>query len=200
MTDSDASLVRMAASGHAPAFSELMRRHSQAIHAYLSRRAGREAADDLLGEVLLRAYAARRRYDERWADARPWLYGIARNALREHWRRSAAGRQGREPLIYLAAVEDPWPDVDSRLDAAARRAGLRQALGRLAEADREVLLLVSWEGLSPAEVAVAVGIPPGTARSRLHRARTVMRQLLEDDAATQGEARASYQEASRWTR
>jgi DNA-directed RNA polymerase specialized sigma24 family protein len=90
--------------------------------------------------------------------------------------------------------------VDTRLDAAAQLAGLRRALGRLTEADREVLLLVSWEGLTPAEAAVAVGIPPGTARSRLHRARTVMRQLLEDDAATHGEARASYQEASRWTR
>ncbi len=76
MPDSDASLMRMAALGYAAAFPDLMRRHGQAIHAYLARRSGRDAADDLLSEVMLRAYAARRQYDERWQDARPWLYGI----------------------------------------------------------------------------------------------------------------------------
>jgi RNA polymerase sigma-70 factor (ECF subfamily) len=81
--------------------------------------------------------------------------------------------------------------VDARLDAAARLASLRRALARLAAADRDVLLLVTWEGLSPTEAAVALDIPPGTARSRLHRARAVMRQLLDDDVARPA---ASYQE------
>ena len=87
MPQSDASLVRMAAAGNATAFPDLLRRHGNAIHAYLTRRSGRDAADDLLSEVVLRAYAARHQYDERWQDARPWLYGIARNVLREYWRR-----------------------------------------------------------------------------------------------------------------
>jgi RNA polymerase sigma factor (sigma-70 family) len=191
MPDTDASLMRLAASGHAAAFADLLRRHGQAIHAYLTRRGGRAAADDLLSEVWLRAYAARRQYDERWQDARPWLYGIARNVLREHWRRARAG-PGGEPVANLAASDDPWPDVDARLDAAARLAELRRALAQLAADDREVLLLVSWEGLAPAEVAVALGIPAGTARSRLHRARAVMRRLLDAD---HGRAAASYQEA-----
>lgn len=182
MPDSDASLMRMAALGHAAAFPDLMRRHGQAIHAYLARRGGRNAADDLLSEVMLRAYAARRQYDERWQDARPWLYGIARNVLREHWRRVGAADPGGE-LVHLAVSEDPWPDVDARLDAAARLSSLRHALARVASCDREVLLLVTWEGMTPAQAAVALGIPPGTARSRLHRARAVMRQLLDEDAA-----------------
>ena len=190
MPDSDASLMRMAALGYAAAFPDLMRRHGQAIHAYLARRSGRDAADDLLSEVMLRAYAARRQYDERWQDARPWLYGIARNVLREHWRRVGAAEPGGEQLVRLAVSEDPWPDVDARLDAVAQLSALRLALAKLAFCDRDVLLLVTWEGMTPAEVAVALGIPAGTARSRLHRARAVMRQLLEQDAAAR--AAASY--------
>jgi RNA polymerase sigma factor (sigma-70 family) len=189
MQHSDASLIQLASSGHATAFADLMRRHGQAIHAYLARRTSRDAADDLLGEVMLRAYAARRQYHEQRPDARPWLYGIARNVLREHWRRAGAAQWGDGP----AGAEDPWPEVDSRLDAQARLSDLRGALAKLANRDREVLLLVSWEGLTPAEAAVALGIPPGTARSRLHRARAAMRHLLDDDQAARG--RASYQEA-----
>jgi RNA polymerase sigma factor (sigma-70 family) len=192
MPDSDASLVRMAASGHAGAFRELMRRHGQAIHAYLARRSSRDAADDLLSEVMLRAYAARRQYDERWPDARPWLYGIARNVLREHWRQPGTAAADSDQLARPAS-EDPWPDVDARMDAAAQLPGLRRALAQLADGDRAVLLLVTWERLTPSEAAVALGIPPGTARSRLHRARSVMRQLLGDDPAAG--ATANYQEA-----
>jgi RNA polymerase sigma-70 factor (ECF subfamily) len=192
MADSDVSLMRLAAAGHVSAFPDLMRRHGPAVHAYIERRSSRDVADDLLSEVFLRAYSGLRHYDDRCADARPWLYGITRNVLREHWRRSAAG-DGRAQFARLAAHEDPWPDVDDRLDAAARRSSLRDALTALSAADREVLLLVTWEGLTPAEAAVALGIPQGTARSRLHRARITMRQLLDDAPARR--PAASYKEA-----
>jgi RNA polymerase sigma factor (sigma-70 family) len=145
MPDSDASLVRMTASGDTAAFSELLRRHGKAIHAYLARRGGQDAADDLLAEVWVRAYAARKQYDQRWADARPWLYGIARNVLREHWRRTGTARAVGDQLGRAGASEDPWPDVDARLDAAAQLSTLRGALAKLAAGDREVLLLVTWE-------------------------------------------------------
>jgi RNA polymerase sigma factor (sigma-70 family) len=194
MQDSDAALIAMAVSGHADAFPEVLRRHGRAMHAYLARRSDRDTADDLVCEVFLRAFAARRQYDKRWPDARPWLYGIARNVLREHWRRiGAAAAPDADPLAHLAVSEDPWPDVDARLDAAAQVSDLRRALTSLAPGDREVLLLVTWEGLTPAEAAVALGIPSGTARSRLHRARSLMRQLLDDDLAAR--AAASCQEA-----
>lgn len=182
MPDSDGSLMRLAAAGHVSAFPELMRRHGPAMHAYLERRGGRDTADDLLSEVFLRAYSGLRHYDERWADARPWLYGITRNVLREHWRRSAA-EDGWARIARVAPDDDPWPDVDDRLDAAARRSSLHRALAALTAGERDVLLLVTWEGLSPAEASVALGIPQGTARSRLHRARSIMRQLLDGDPA-----------------
>jgi RNA polymerase sigma-70 factor (ECF subfamily) len=191
MPVSDASLVQMAVSGHAAAFSELLGRHGQAVHAYLARRAGRDAADDLLAEVWLRAYAGRQHYDTRWQNARPWLYGIARNVLREHWRRARPEVAVGDRHADASASDDPWPAVDDRLDANAQLARLRHALAQLASWDREVLLLVTWEDLSPGEAAVALGIPAGTARSRLHRARALMRQLLDDQLADD----ASYQEA-----
>jgi RNA polymerase sigma factor (sigma-70 family) len=192
MSDGDASMMGTSPSRPAAAFLDVLRQHGQAIHAYLVRRCGRDAADDLLSEVFLRAYAARREYDNRRPDPRPWLYGIARNVLREHWRRTARDPDA-EALACLAAADDPWSEVDARLDAAAQLSALRRALGRLAPPDREVLLLVAWEGLTPADAAVSLGIPSGTARSRLHRARAVMRRYLDDEAATR--AAASYQEA-----
>lgn len=123
------------------AFVELLRRHDQAVHAYLACRSGRCDADDLLGEVWLRAFEGRACHAGRWPDARPWLCGIARNVLRSHWR-----RLGRRQLSADPVSSDPWPEVDARIDAAAQVAALRRALAALAPADREGLLLVTWEG------------------------------------------------------
>ena len=72
-----------------------------------------------------------------------------------------------------------WEAVDERLDAHAERGRLRTALNVLADSDRELLLLVAWEGLTPAEAAVALGISPVAARTRLHRARRRARNALE---------------------
>jgi RNA polymerase sigma factor (sigma-70 family) len=149
-------------------------RHGPAVHAYLARRAGRQAADDLFGEVWLRAFSARDSYDALLGGPLPWLYGIAGNVLRAHWR--ACGRTQALPLL---APTDPWDEADDRLDAVAQLACLRSALGALTDEEREVLLLVAWERLTPTEVARTLCIPPGTARSRLHRARLVMRDKLD---------------------
>jgi len=188
MRDSDAALVARSLAGEPAVFVELLHRHGQAVHAYLARRCGRDDADDLLSEVWARAFEARASYDGRWLDARPWLYGIARNVLRAHWR-----RRGRPWPAGDSASSDPWPDVDARLDAAAQAPALRRALAALPGDDRAVLLLVVWEGLTPAEVAIALGIPQGTARSRLHRARATLHRLLRDDPAFPAGYR--YQEA-----
>lgn len=76
-------------------------------------------------------------------------------------------------------VDDGWDRVDERLAADAARPALRTALGVLTPGDREVLLLVAWEQLTPAEAAATLGIPAGTARSRLHRARAQLRAELD---------------------
>ncbi|MCG7526648.1 RNA polymerase sigma factor, partial [Streptomyces sp. OfavH-34-F] len=82
------------------------------------------------------------------------------------------------------AVADPWQAVDQRLDAAAVAPELRRELAELPSIERELLLLVAWEQLTPAEAAAAVGIPAGTARSRLHRARARLRDGLTGPART----------------
>jgi RNA polymerase sigma factor (sigma-70 family) len=178
MPEGDEQVVGRSEASAPTAFVELFWRHGDAVHAYLVRRTGRQDADDLLSEVWLRAFKGRANYDPRWPDARPWLYGIARHVLLAHWRRS-----GR-PLVPLAepAALDCWDEVDSRLDATGERARLQRVLATLSPDDREVLLLVTWEQLTPSEVAVALGIPQGTARSRLHRALSVFRREFEDES------------------
>ena len=172
----DGVLIERSAHGRPDAFVEVAARHEVAVHGYLARRAGRQAADDLLAEVWLRAFAARGGYDTGYADARPWLYGIARNVLREHWRASSPG----EPAAPAETWADPWDGVNDRLDSAEEARAVASAVRALPAAEREVLLLVAWEQLSPAEAARVLGVPPGTARSRLHRARAALRRVLSE--------------------
>jgi RNA polymerase sigma-70 factor (ECF subfamily) len=172
----DSALIERSAHGYPDEFVEVARRHEVAIHGYLARRAGRQAADDLLAEVWLRAFAARAGYDVRHADAGPWLCGIARNVLREHWRATSA-----DGLTALAETRvDPWDGINARLDTAERAKEVMSAVRVLPAAEREVLLLVAWDQLTPAEAAQVLGVPQGTARSRLHRARATLRRMLSD--------------------
>jgi RNA polymerase sigma factor (sigma-70 family) len=171
--ETDGALIERSVRGRPDAFVEVVQRHEVAVHGFLARRAGYQAADDLLGEVWVRAFAARGGYDPGHADARPWLYGIARNVLRAYWR----ARRDAGPAAVEEAV-DPWDEVVDRLDSAARAQALGAALRSLPAAEREVLLLVAWEQLTPAEAAMALGVPQGTVRSRLHRARSALRPVL----------------------
>ncbi|HEX3512891.1 MAG TPA: sigma-70 family RNA polymerase sigma factor [Trebonia sp.] len=144
----------------------LYERHAVAVFRYLARRAGPPAAEDLLSEVFIAALSSSSRvvaHDS--GSALPWLYGIALNVLRRHFRERQPGQGVARDLGM------DWDAVDDRLDAWAERGRLRAALGGLSESDRELLLLVAWEGLTHAEAAAALGISPVAARSRLHRAR-----------------------------
>jgi RNA polymerase sigma factor (sigma-70 family) len=165
----DNELIAQSVDRDPEAFAHLARRHGRAIHRYLNRRSSHQMADDLLAEVWLRAFQSRRTYDQSWIDARPWLYGIARNTLRAHW------RDGRRDIGQFELPHDPWNEVDDGLDARRIRTALQSTLNALRAEDREVLLLVAWEGLTPSEAAITLGIPSGTARWRLHRARRTFR-------------------------
>lgn len=177
---SDSEAVARSLAGYPDVFTMLVRRHGQAVHGYLLRRSNLQTADDLFGEVWLRAFRSRGSYDQVRSSARPWLYGIARNTLRAHWRLRAADHDDLSEWAHdvFDKGDDPWPDIDERLDAGRQHSALRAALRELCSQDREVLLLVAWEHLSPAEVAVSLRIPQGTARWRLHRARTLLQGSL----------------------
>ncbi|MFE2580661.1 RNA polymerase sigma factor [Streptomyces sp. NPDC059378] len=161
------------------AFEALVAHHSVALHGYLVRRAP-AAADDLLAEVWLQVYASRRTFDGARGPVRAWLFGVARNILAAHWRHTARERPEAEPerLGLETAPADPWHAVDQRLDAAALAPLVRRTLAELPEVERELLLLVAWEQLTPTDAATVLGIPAGTARSRLHRARNRLREAL----------------------
>ena len=167
--DSDAQLMGCATAGDRGAFALLVRRYQRPVYAYLARRVGPPVAEDLLAEVWIAAFRGRASFDPRFESARPWLFTIARNVLRAHW------GQRHQPMGLTADVlSDPWPEVDERLAAADIAEGLRVAVRALPAEQREVLLLVAWEGLTPSEVATVLDLPSGTVRSHLHRARRAL--------------------------
>jgi RNA polymerase sigma factor (sigma-70 family) len=172
-------------------FAVLFDRHAPHIYRYLARRADRQVADDLVAETFLVAFAKRDRYDLSYADARPWLYGIATNLVGQHRRDQA--RQYRITQAAAAAAEPAVPGhadrVAADVTAQAMRALLEGALAALSAGDRDVLLLIAWEQLTYQEVSRALGIPVGTVQSRMHRARAKVRQAL---AGT--DAGATYEE------
>jgi RNA polymerase sigma-70 factor (ECF subfamily) len=150
-------------------------RHAADVHRFLARRVG-DAADDLLGDVFVVALRQRHGvHAHESGSLLPWLYGIAGNVVRNHLRRASA--VPADDLDAADAVD--WAAVDARLDAVGRRHELRAALSALSAADQQLLLLVAWEGLTPAEAGAALGLTPTAARSRLHRARATAQAHLD---------------------
>src|SRR5829696_990468 len=160
-------------------FTIIFERYYRSVYGYLSRQVGRTLADDLAAETFTRAFERRSAYDTSADRALPWLLGIAVNLLAHDRRR--AGRQGRA----LAALREPDP-FERFEDAAGRRVDSRSARTRLVEAveqldgyDRDALLLYAWGELTYLEIAGVLGIPVGTVRSRLNRARRKIRDGLD---------------------
>jgi RNA polymerase sigma factor (sigma-70 family) len=164
-------------------FAVLFDRHAPHIHRYLARRAGRQVADDLVAETFLTAFAKRDRYDLGYSDARPWLYGIATNLVGQHRRDEVRQYRIMQGAVAEPEVPDHADRVAAGVTAQATRALLDAALAELSAGDRDVLLLIAWEQLTYQEVSRALAIPAGTVRSRLHRARTKVRQVLTGTAA-----------------
>jgi RNA polymerase sigma factor (sigma-70 family) len=161
-------------------FAAIFDRYYHVIHGYAARRLGPGLADDVAAETFLIAFSARRKYDLSRQGARPWLYGIASNLISRHVR--AEIRQYRalaRACIPATAGGDP-DRIEARLDAQALRRTLAAVLADIPRGDRDVLLLVAWAGLTSAEAGRGLGIPAGTARSRLHRARKRIREALSE--------------------
>jgi RNA polymerase sigma-70 factor (ECF subfamily) len=177
---SDAELISQA--GRSPeCFAAVFDRHYRHIYAYAARRLGRDLAEDVASETFLVAFDRRAGYDTTRADARPWLYGIASNLIARQGTAESRRYKTLAQLGHGDQVDAHDDAVAGRLDATAVRGRLAAALERLPQSVRDVLLLVAWAGLNQNETAAALDIPPGTARSRLHRARQEMRQALGTD-------------------
>jgi RNA polymerase sigma-70 factor (ECF subfamily) len=173
----DATLIARSRS-EPEAFAAIFDRHATEIHRYASRRLGAALAEDVVGETFLVAFRRRDRYDASYRDARPWLFGIATNMIGRHRQAEvrfyrALARTGVDPVI-----ESPADDIVTRVAAAGQRRAIAAALARLSPADRDAVLLVDWAELSYDQAASALGVPLGTVRSRLHRARRKIREAL----------------------
>lgn len=145
----------------------LFERYHLSIFRYVRRMTRRDdVAEDLTQEVFVRVVRGQERYEARGRDA-AWLFRIARNLLVDYRRQAA-----RRP--------EPTGDVEQAARPARQplATDLHEALGQLAETDRDVFLLREMGGLSYQEIARVCGVTPDGVRSRIHRARKSLRTAL----------------------
>lgn len=176
--EDDARLI--ASSLNDPAlFGQIFDRHAPVLLRYLLRRVGAADAEELLGDTFRIAFETRDRFDLGRSSAQPWLYGIAANLVRKHFRtrqrrdRAELRLVGRRDASHIDVAES----VVDELERDGRWTVVKQSITELPNRDREVLWLYVWEDLSYAEIAEALEIPVGTVRSRLNRVRQTLREL-----------------------
>ena len=165
----DASRAPTAGSGRADRrarFERIFDTNYRAVCAYALRRARRAEAEDAVAETFLVAW---RRLDQVPPEAKTWLLGVARRVLANQHRAARRRHALAERLAGEPAVVAE-PSADSPV---------LEALARLADNDRELLLLIAWDGLSTEEAAEALGCTAVALRVRLHRARRRLRAELQ---------------------
>ena len=152
-------------------FERLFRAHHGAVYRYVARRVEPAAVQDVVADTFLVAW---RRLDELTGEPLPWLLGVARRVVANHLR----GRARRSALHLRLATESKAtnsPDPGNEV-------GALRALARMSDADREVLMLVAWDGLGSNDAAVVVGCSPAAFRVRLHRARGRFKRALNQES------------------
>lgn len=160
-------------------FSRLYREQARAVLAYALRRVeDQEDAADVVAETFVVAW---RRLGEvpAGAEARLWLYAVARRVIANLHR-----TERRRTRLGLRLAESLRTELATNPAPGGEAAEVLRAMSGLSDGDRELLLLVSWEELSPGEAAKVLEVSSLAARSRLHRARRRLRALLEDHQPT----------------
>ena len=173
-------------------FALVFERHFASIHRYVYRRLGPDLAADVTAETFFVAFDRRAGYKPVHSDARPWLFGIASNLVRRHWRDELRWGKACERMARETAhgeTDGDRPLVPTDLDEE-----VRNSLRALSKRDRETLLLLAWAELSYEEISLALGVPIGTVRSRISRARRQIRKRLSLDATFIPKQREDYSE------
>jgi RNA polymerase sigma factor (sigma-70 family) len=171
----------------------LFQRHAESISRYVTRRVGPQVAEDIVAETFLAAFRQRGSYDLTRAEARPWLYGMAANLIRRYqrdetrWLRAML-RTGIDPI-----AESATDLAEASVAAGENSRAVAGALAGLSPQQRDVVLLVTWAELTYDQAADALGVPTGTVRSRMNRARTHLCAAL---AAVHSHERDRKQEVS----
>jgi RNA polymerase sigma-70 factor (ECF subfamily) len=181
----DQKLIDRCLDGETGAFGELVRRYQDRLYNTVYRLVDNaEDAQDIVQDAFLNAYQS---LDGFKGDSRffTWLYRIAVNTAISHKRRQRVllsidtGRNGANSVQPLDASEYSRPG--EALERAEQEQRLQEALSRLSPEHRAVLVLKDLEGQKYEEMAEVLGVPIGTIRSRLHRARAELRELLEHE-------------------
>ena len=182
----DAALIAASAE-HAERFGALFDRHGARLFRYAARRVGVGMAEDVVAHTFLNAFRFRGGYDTSRDDAWPWLVGICTREISHRRREESARYRLLSRLRAPAPVTDHADAVTDQVAAEQGRLHLVRELARLRPGDRDVLLAYAWAELTYPQIAEAFAIPIGTVRSRMHRARRVLRvPLAHLDPSTNG--------------
>lgn len=174
--------------GDPDAFAELFDEHAGVVHRHAARVTGNASvAEDVVSLTFLEAWRARARLDPEGESVRPWLFGIATNVLRNVTRAARRHQVALGKLPPPEVVPDFSEELVGRLHDGELVARVTAALKKLRRAEREVFTLCVWAGLDYAETASALGIPVGTVRSRLSRARTRLRAWVAEPGGRGGQ-------------
>lgn len=175
--------------GDPAAFEELFDACARAVYNHAFRlTADWSVAEDVMSETFLAVWRMRKRVDADGGSLRPWLLGVATNVARNHLRsnrryRAAAAAAAADADRGALEVADIGGRVAGQVDDRHRLAATVRALASLKRREREVLVLCLWEGLAYADAAAALGVPVGTVRSRLSRARRRLASLADAELA-----------------
>jgi RNA polymerase sigma-70 factor (ECF subfamily) len=184
----DCELVTRAVAGREDSFEELVRRYQRPIAAYVYRMVGDyDAALDLTQEVFIKVYNSLGRYRSEFKFS-TWIYKIAHNSAVDHLRRHSTREQslmkefdGEQREL---PIESRRPSPQQESERAERRAEIEQVVRALPTAYRELVLLRHSHDLSYDEIALVTGLPLGTVKNRLFRAREVMRHQFVERGIT----------------
>jgi RNA polymerase sigma-70 factor (ECF subfamily) len=173
----DSTLWSRAQAGDADAFGLLFERHARKIYNYCFRRVGDwSVAEDLVSVVFLEAWRGRDQVLPPGKEL-PWLFGIATNVVRNRRRSERRYAAALRRVPETRTEPDLTGASDERLDDERRMRQTLELLSRLPRRELDVFVLCAWFELSYEDAALALGIPVGTVRSRLSRARIRLREL-----------------------
>ena len=183
-TLADTELVVRALAGREDGFEELVRRYQRPIVAYVYRMVGDyDAALDLAQEVFIKVYNSLGRYRPEFKFS-TWIYRIAHNAAIDHLRRQGAARteemevEGHVGSTFEKPLASKAPTPEQETERGERRAEIEEVVAQLPSAYRELIVLRHSHDLSYDEIAEVTGLPQGTVKNRIFRAREAMRELL----------------------
>lgn len=185
---SDRELVAIAIEGFDGSFEELVRRYQRPISAYVYRMVGNyESALDLTQEIFIKVYNSLNRYRAEFKFS-TWIYKIAHNAAVDHLRRTATREQplvvGPEGDSFDLPLESARPSPEQESEQKERRGEIEAVVRSLPSNYRELIILRHSQDLSYEEIVEVTGLPLGTVKNRLFRAREMMRQQFVDKGIT----------------